>query len=85
MVFLVFDKICVYKYRCVYYSASAVCDSRRSGLFRPFAGADHIFADPVFHRTCGGGIYHHHYGDAADRKRDDAEPWDHRVLHREDL
>lgn len=75
----------VYKYCGFYNSAAPVCDDRRRNLFSGFADPDHLFADPVFYRTCSGGIHNHASGASPDWKCDHAEPWYNRILYCQDL
>ena len=65
--------------------AAPVCDDRRRNLFSGFADPDHLFADPVFYRTCSGGIHNHASGVSPDWKCDHAEPWYNRILYCQDL
>ena len=55
------------------------------GLLWVLPAPSGLFSGPVFFRACGGRLYHTSDRDALYRKCCDDEPWDHRILYRQDL
>ena len=69
----------------IYNTSAAVCNSRCRGLLWVLPAPSGLFSGPVFFRACGGRLYHASDRDALYWKCCDDEPWDHRILYRQDL